>query len=215
MIRVLRYGDTIHVQNPANPHQTTEMVKVTFIEEGREGANYNVNETSRVLDQLIADDLIAEGLDPAEATTGLQTVRIHTQPVRKDRVHHFPIGRELEGFINRQLYSVPQLRQQQGVLPRMIDGRPTFFTTTIGQTPEDDRDERLPNSIVAQIHPEYFDGRVVSQTARVDLVERQSQAEAQRETDIVMDTVGGRLDGHSDEPVAPKGVTAASEDDFR
>lgn len=180
-IKVFRYGNRIVVTNPANPAQQTAMVNVTFVEEGRRGANHQVSDTSAILDRLIADEL-GDG-----ETTGLQQIRIHTQPIREDQIAKFPIGRELNGgFINRALYSTPQLRQQQGVRPRMIDGRPTFFTTTIEDVARDDKDNRISNDVLAQIHPEYFSEEVVSQSARVDVTERPEPGEQQAEMNQAM-----------------------------
>lgn len=178
---MFRYGNRIVVQNPANPAQETAMVNVTFMEEGRRGANHQVSDASAILDRLLGEEL-GEG-----ETTGLQNIRIHTQPVREDQVQKFPIGRIFEGaFINRALFSTPQLRQQQGVRPRMIDGRPTFFTTTIADVAHDDQDLRLSNDVLAQIHPEYFSEDVVSQTARTDVTERPSPGEQQAEMNAAM-----------------------------
>jgi hypothetical protein len=214
MITVFRYGNTIDVVNPINPHQKTRMVNVTFVEEGRRGANqfveegrrganHQVSDTSAILDQLIADEL------GAGETTGINTLRIHTQPVREDKLHLFPIGKTLNGFINRQLFSTPQLRQQEGRPPRMIDGRPTFFTTTIADRAVDDQDLRLSNERLSEIHPEYFSERVNSQTARVDVVRTASPEEQQQDMDVVMSTTWA-----SDHQQGQPPVGAANPNDF-
>ena len=143
------------------------MVNVTFVEEGRQGANHQVADTSALLDRLIADELGGD-------TTGLRQLRIHTQPIREDKIHLFPIGREFNAFITRALYSTPQLRQQEHVRPRMIDGRPTFFLTWLADNQEDDKDNRLSNDVLASIHPEYFDNIIVSQTAETRLEGQES-----------------------------------------
>lgn len=178
MVKVFRYGDKIAVRNPANPSEVTHMVKVTFMEEGREGGNAQVSNTTAILDRLLAEELNGE-------TTGLNQFRIHTQPVREDQVRLFPIGRQFNAFINRGLFSTPQLRQQEGVRPRMIDGRPTFFLTWMEDVKRDDVDQRLSNDVLATIHPEYFAEQVVSQSAEVTLEETKNPAEQREEMELV------------------------------
>jgi hypothetical protein len=189
MVRVFRHGNRIAVNNPVNPAQTTYMVDVTFVEVGRRGGNYQLSDTSHFIDKLLADEgELGEG-----ETTGLDLLRIHTQPIRENKLPSFPIGKEFRAFINRTLYSTPQMRQQninpvtnERVLPRMIDGRPTFFTTVMEDQPRDDRDLRIDNNELIKVHPEYFTGEVVSQSARVDVTDRPSQEEMQTEMTSAM-----------------------------
>lgn len=190
MVRVFRHGNRIVVTNPVDPAIKTTMVNVTFVEIGRRGANHQVSDTSALLDRLIADELREMGLE----TSGLDQFRIHTQPVRAEVVERsFPVGRQFDAWINRSLYSVPQLRQQQvntltgePIRPRMIDGKPTFFLTNMEETPKDDVDARLSNDVLAAIHPEYFSGEIVSQTAPVDVLERPSPEDQQAEMNASM-----------------------------
>lgn len=52
---------------------------------------------------------------------------------------------DIPGHINRKLFSTAQMAQQVDVEPRMIDGRPTYFATELGDTAEEDVDLRLSN----------------------------------------------------------------------
>jgi hypothetical protein len=189
-IKILRFGNGINVENPVLLNaDSTEMVDVIWAEIGqRPGANKDISESSRALDIILKQELEDAGI----GTSGLDNFRIHTQPVKKVLVQngHLKLGVEYDGFINRRLHSVPQLRQQQGVAPRMIDGRPTFFTTKIELKPLDDMDERMSNEQLSKIHPEYFDGSIVSQTARTHIQSTTSTREAieQQEEALVNDT---------------------------
>jgi hypothetical protein len=143
MIKVLRHGDTISVTNPVDG-RTNTMINVVFIEEGRSGANKALSGSTDFLNNLV-------GLE-----VGLEQVRTHTQPVLATQIEHFPVGREYPGHINRSLYSVPQMRQQIGREPRMVDGKPTFFATELSEKAEEDKDFRLSIDILASIKPEEF-----------------------------------------------------------
>lgn len=140
-IKVLRHGDTIAVTNPVTGKEQV-MVNVTFMEEGaRGGADAQMSETSDFLSEIVGQEV------------GLQTLRIHTHPVLRDKIELFPVGSNFPGFINRGMYSTPQLRQQENVAPRMIDGRPTYFKTWIGRAAEADVDKRIDNDVLVDKSP--------------------------------------------------------------
>jgi hypothetical protein len=141
MIKVLRHGDTISVRNPITGTDNV-MVNVTFVEEGRNGGDATMSETSAFLAAITGGDEV-----------GLQNLRIHTHPVLEEQLGKFPIGQELPGHINRGMFSTPQLKQQEGVPPRMINGRPTYFKTWIGPNPEEDVDYRISNDVMAASSP--------------------------------------------------------------
>lgn len=142
MIKVLRHGDTIAVRNPVTGKEQI-MVNVTFIEEGRGGgSDAQMSGTSAFLSEIAGEEV------------GLQNVRTHTHPVLQETAEKFPVGETFPGYINRRLYSTPQLRQQRGVDARMVDGRPTYFKTWIGRNPEDDVDLRISNDVLAASHPD-------------------------------------------------------------
>jgi hypothetical protein len=131
MIKVLRHADTISVQNPVTG-VWQDMVNVVFSEEGREGANKSMSETSDYLSQLVGQQ------------AGLSQIRVHTHPVNKELIDggQFAVGSEWPGHINRELHSNAQMNNQVDRAPRMIDGLPTYFKTKIGPNPEEDKDYR-------------------------------------------------------------------------
>lgn len=143
MITVSKHGNKILVTNPING-QKTEMINLTFTEQGRSGGNAQLSDTSVFLNQFAGEN------------TGLDNIRVHTHPIRAALIGNFPVGKKLAGFINRNLYSTPQIRQQEGVDSRMIDGQPTYFTTYISANPEKDRDLRVSNETLMRAHPELF-----------------------------------------------------------
>lgn len=133
MIKVQRIAqDHIQVINPTNG-KPTEMVNVTFIEEGRAGANEALSQSATFLSGILG------------VQAGLEQVRVHTQPLPIPAAALLKVDQELPGHINRRMYSTPVMRQQIDRSPRSIDGRPTFFATELGQTPEDDKDFRVSN----------------------------------------------------------------------
>lgn len=152
MVRVLKHGDKRRTLNPVN-NQWSDMITVTFIEEGRGGANVSISDTSDVLSKAVGEEI------------GLQTLRIHTHPVLATKIGQFPVGKELNNlFINRKLFSTPQMSQQENVQSRMIEGRPTYFSTYISEKAESDIDVRLDNNVLATINPEAFKGAKVGAT---------------------------------------------------
>lgn len=140
MIKVLRHGNTISVQNPVTG-EWQNMINVTFIEEGRGGADKGMTETTAFLSSITGEEV------------GLNQVRIHTHPVIADKIGHFPLGAEFPGHINRGMFSTPQIRQQVDKDPRIVDGRPTYFKTWISNKAEDDVDMRMDNNVLAQMKP--------------------------------------------------------------
>lgn len=137
MIRVYRYGNTIQVTNPITL-QKSVLVNVVFIEEGRTGGDAHMSESSQFLSSLIGDEV------------GLQNLRVHTQPVLEAQIEKFPLNKEFPGHINRGLFSTPQLKQQENVPARMIDGKPTYFKTWISSKAEEDVDMRISADVLAQ-----------------------------------------------------------------
>lgn len=160
MIKVLRHGNSRQIKNPVTGEwQTTTMV--TFVEEGRGGANEALNESSSVLNQAVGKQ------------TGLNNLRVHTQPVLDSALGDFPVNKTFpQLFINRRLFSFPQLAQQVNVAPRMIDGRPTYFTTSLSTQKIDDEDHRISNDSLARINPNAFMNAIV-QATEVQIVEQE------------------------------------------
>lgn len=159
MIKVAKLGRRETVTNPVDG-QKTEMITVTFHEYGRSGGNAQLSDTSAFLSQQL-------GIDG-----GLSNIRVHTHPLKAELIDQgkIKVGLELPGFINRNLFSTYQTRQQEAVKPRMIDGKPTFFTTYISANAEKDRDLRVSNETLMKQHPEYFFEAITS-TAVVEIME--------------------------------------------
>jgi len=141
MMKVLRHGNTISVQNPVTG-EWNQLINVVFVEEGRGGADKGMSETTAFLASITGDDGV-----------GLNQVRIHTHPVMADKIGLFPVGQEFPGHINRGLFSTPQIRQQVDRDPRIIDGKPTYFKTWISNKPEEDVDMRMDNNVLGQVNP--------------------------------------------------------------
>lgn len=143
MIKVSKVGTRRLVTNPMTA-QKTEMIAIIFTEYGRSGGNSQMGDTSAFLDGLVG------------GKTGLPTQRTHTHLVNIASEGSFPVDKELAGYINRSLYSTAQTGQQEGVDARMIDGRPTYFTTYISANPEADRDLRVSNEALITASPQTF-----------------------------------------------------------
>lgn len=140
MIKVLRHGPIVAITNPATRKETVTQ-RVTFIEEGRGGANSEMSETTDFLNMVVGVE------------TGLKTVRVHTHSIDVKQIAKFPVGFEIpNGFINRKIYSSPQMRQQENVRPQMLNGKPAYFVTYIGNTALDDIDSRDSNETVALVN---------------------------------------------------------------
>lgn len=158
MLKVLRHGNKTSVKNPIDG-TFQEMVNVVFIEEGRSGGNSSMSDTSSFLSK------ISGGGD-----VGLATQRTHTHPVKADKIDLFPLGKKFPGHINRRLFSTPQIRQQENVYSRMVDGKPTYFVTEIGEVEKEDLDLRMSNDTLVQISPDYFRNTRTG-TAEVNILE--------------------------------------------
>lgn len=139
MIKVLRHGDRISVRNPITDEEQ-EMINVVFVEEGRSGADATMSGSSELLSRLTGRQV------------GLNNLRIHTQPVLANTIGDFKVGKEFDGaHINRGLYSTPQLRKQEGLEGRNINGNSTYFKTWIEDTPKEDIDYRASLNVVASV----------------------------------------------------------------
>jgi hypothetical protein len=109
------------------------------------GSNSSMSDTSEILSKAVGVE------------TGLTLLRIHTHPVLIGVIDKFPVGKEFPNlFINRKLFSTPQMAQQANVGPRMIDGRPTYFSTSIANKEMEDEDLRLSNESLAKVNPGSF-----------------------------------------------------------
>lgn len=157
MLTVLKHGNRISVKNPVN-FTVTEMINVVFEEKGRSGAIASMSDTSDFLSRLTGQSV------------GLDQVRVHTHPIKADKIGLFPLGKEIPGHINRKLFSTPQLRQQEGVESRMVDGKPTYFTTYLDDVVKPDQDYRMANETLAIIDPEHFRNSRAG-TAEVSILE--------------------------------------------
>lgn len=165
MVKVLRHGNKIRVKNPITG-ELTVLIDVVFVEEGRSGANKSLAATNDVFNTYFGKSV------------GLDQLRTHTQAFKEGEIGNFPIHKDFNGegtktfpfFINRTMYSTPQMRQQVGVAPRMIDGKPTYFTTAIEAMPMEDVDKRDPVEITAKLRPQLWDSAVVG-TAEVEILE--------------------------------------------
>lgn len=164
-IKVKEHGPAYRVKNPARRGEVTTMVNVVFEEEGRQGANATLGKSANFLDSVAGD------------ATGLPTVRTHTQPVLATSLDKFPIGKEFPGHINRILYSSPQIQQQADKAPRMVDGRPTYFVTTLDNQAMEDIDNRLPLELVASMRPSDINNAILQTADIVPISEKELQAE--------------------------------------
>lgn len=171
MIKVLRHGNTISVQNPVTG-EWTQMINITFVEEGRAGADKGMSETSAFLSAITGENV------------GLSQLRTHTHPVVAEKVGLFPIGKEFPGHINRGMFSTPQIRQQLDKEARIIDGRPTYFKTWIEDRPQDDVDMRIATDVMAAALPSsMFSSNVGAAKVRVDETRREGPQGTTSNTD--------------------------------
>jgi hypothetical protein len=149
MIKVRAHGDRVAVYNPVT-RKEQDMTKVVFSEDARGGANSRMKESSDALSDFFGENVGFEGLP-----------RTHTHLVKTDQLSKFPIHRDFGGesdftlplFINRGLFSKPQMEAQRNVQGREIDGRLTYFATWIGKSQEDDIDERLSEEALIELNP--------------------------------------------------------------
>lgn len=147
MVKVLRHGSRRTINNPVTG-QPQETVVVVFVENDRGGDNGSSSslvESSNALSIAVGEDV------------GLAQIRSHSQSIPIDKLGFFPVGREFPDiFINRKLYSFPQMPQQQGVPPRMVDGSPTYFTSELSTVRKDDENKRIPDEKLIMVAPEMF-----------------------------------------------------------
>lgn len=182
MLKVLRHGSRYLVTNPVDQSQT-EMVNVTFVEYGRSGAISSLGTSSDFLSRMTG-----------EKSVGLDQSRVHTQPIKLTLIDVFPIGKEIQGHINRNLFSTPVMRAQENVQSRMVDGKPTFFTTYLDDTVKPDEDYRMSNETLARIDPESFRNARIG-VAEVTLLEQAVAAAVAEEPVVVGQPAGGELLG--------------------
>jgi hypothetical protein len=145
MVKVEFVGNARYVANPQNGTEQ-EMIPITFVEHSnREGGNADLSKSSAVLDEALG------------IQTGLPQFRTHTQLVTPEAARQLTLGREFPTLhINRNLTSFPTMIQQKDAKPRLVDGKPTFFNTTLDNEPRQDKDERLDNNVCASMFPHYF-----------------------------------------------------------
>jgi hypothetical protein len=184
MVKVLRHGNTIRVKDPATG-KTTVLTDVTFVEEGRSGANKSLSTSNDVFSQLFGRNM------------GLDQRRTHTQPFKQEELINFPVHQDFGGesdktfpfYINRTMYSTPQMRQQVNVAPRMIDGKPTYFTTAIEAIPAEDADKRDSAEITAKLRPQLWDNAIVG-TAEVEILELVQPTQTRSQVNATQDEAG-------------------------
>jgi hypothetical protein len=149
-VRVLRHGDKRRIKNPITG-QWQNTTNIVFIEEGRKGAIDAMATTTAALSAAIGGEQV-----------GIQIARTHTHPIVDEAVGNFPEGKVFPNlYINRKMFSTPQVSQQEGVKPRMVEGKPTYFTTEIAEVAKEDVDLRYSTEVLATLKPEFFtDARV-------------------------------------------------------
>lgn len=157
MLTVQRHGNRISVENPVT-HVKTEMINVIFVEEGRSGAISAMSGSSEFLSRITG------------ASVGLEQLRVHTHPIKADKIDLFPVGKQLPGHINRKLFSTPQINQQVNVQSRMVEGKPTYFTTFLDEVLKADEDYRMDNADLVKVNPDYFKNSRIG-TANVEILE--------------------------------------------
>lgn len=127
MLKILRHGALRRVSNPSDGSETL-LRTVVFQEEGRTGANLTLASSTNFLNNLLGRNV------------GLKTTRTHSQPVLDSEIGLFPVGQTIPGHINRKIFSVPQMDQQENVEPQMVNGKPVFFVTYLDDEIKDDVD---------------------------------------------------------------------------
>lgn len=137
-------------------HGTVNMINVHFVEYGRDGVNAELALSSNTLSRILGVE------------TGLPTQRTHSQLMTPESANILNEGQDIDGaFINRIMHSTPQMEQQINTKPRMVDNKPTWFTTVIAPVAKQDEDRRIDNDKLRLIHPEYFEDALVNGTATV------------------------------------------------
>src|SRR5688572_29214320 len=131
MVKIREHKGLIDIQNPVN-QQWQLMQLVVFEEEGRGGVNESINQSNDFLSAIAGENI------------GLKNIRTHTQPIEPEKAEkHFPVGREIQGFINRELHTTPQMFNQINKPPRVLNGRRTYFKTVLSANMADDKDARV------------------------------------------------------------------------
>lgn len=144
MVKITAVGGRREITNPLDQSTTIE-VNVTFREIGqRGGPNEDMNETYDFLSSL------------AGHKVGLDLQRTRTVSMKEVDAKKFAVGTEWPGFVNRKMHSRPQMEQQRGKPARMIDNKPTFFTTYLSTVEKPDIDLRDKNEVLVQTNPELF-----------------------------------------------------------
>lgn len=144
MVKITGFSAEFETQDPRTG-RWTKMINVLYEEEGRAAGSSNLAKSSQLLDELLGEE------------TGLPQIRSHTQPMRATVAKKLKVGQEFPLFISRGLYSLPDIRKQINVPPRMVGNRPTYFLTWLADKPEVDVDERLSNDNLAKIWPKAFE----------------------------------------------------------
>lgn len=165
MLKVQKHGQTVRVLNPVTGAYSN-MVKVTFTQEGRSGAISSLSASSDFLDSITGEK------------TGLDQIRVHTHLIKLDKIDLFPVGKAIDGHINRKLFSQAQMEQQENVQSRMVDGQPTYFTTYLDSVERPDVDYRMTNETLAHVDPEAFRNTRTRSTTVTVLHEAEAIAEA-------------------------------------
>lgn len=165
MVKIQKIGQRRVITNPANGQQTVE-IPVTFIENGRSGLNEQLAQSGAALSDVFGTKI------------GLEQFRVHTFPVPEDQFapikEAYDKKAELPLFINRKLTSLPQMRQQENVVARIIDNKLTYVSTYLSKAPEDDKDLRSSLDVMAQINPGAI-ANAITGTAVVQVLEEKSQ----------------------------------------
>jgi hypothetical protein len=160
MVKIREHRGLIQIQNPINQEWQT-MTLVVFEETGRGGVNESLNESNDFLSAIAGEDV------------GLKNIRTHTQPIEPDKAEkHFPVGRELNGYINRELHTTPQMFNQINKPPRVLSGRRTYFKTVLSNTMKEDNDLRLSIAEEKELY-----GSLAMDTASATAVRRGDQVE--------------------------------------
>lgn len=142
MVTVEKHGPLRVIVNPRTGEETRE-IPVTFVEYGRGGLNSGLNKSQEVLSAF------------AGANVGLNQARVHTFPIKEEEIHKFELGTVIPNlYVNRKLSSMKQMRQQDNVQARLIDGKLTYVSTSLDTAPLPDIDERVSLETSAQIDPE-------------------------------------------------------------
>lgn len=143
MIKVRNHSQEYKSMDPATG-KWSNLIDVTYIEQGRGTANRTLNESQAFLSSLVGEQI------------GLEGTRTHTEPMLASAAANFPVhedfggkGKDWPGHINREMHTYPVMASQEDVDPQNLDGNPTYFKTKIGPTAEADEDFRIPLPILA------------------------------------------------------------------